>query len=74
MVAEQIFVGAIAMAIGAAAFVAAAVNWESCFQLPKLQWIERRYGRGGARWFCGLLGVTFMMLGAAIAAGFRLRP
>ena len=65
----DLLVGLLACFIGVVALVAAIVNWESSFQLDKARWIERRWGRGGARLFYACIGILMIGLGALIAFG-----
>jgi hypothetical protein len=62
-------VGLVACGIGSVALFAALTNWESPFQLDKAKWIERRWGRTGARWFYGFIGVFMITFGILVAMG-----
>jgi hypothetical protein len=71
MMAADVFVGIVAMVIGVASLAAAVTNREYFYQFPKIRWIEKKGGRAAARAFYTLLGVLLILLGAAIACGFR---
>jgi hypothetical protein len=72
MIHEDLFVGSVAIVIGAFALVAAVLNWDWYYQLDKARWLESWCGRSGMRVFYGLLGIVLIMLGSAIAMGFSL--
>lgn len=67
---QDLFVGGVAVALGAGAMLAAIANWELPYRLRTAQRIERAYGRGRARLFYAGLGIVLLLLGAAIALGF----
>lgn len=69
MINPDLFVGAVAIAIGLFVMSAALFNWEWYYQLHKARWIESICGRSGARVFFGVLGLALIVLGAAIAMG-----
>jgi len=66
----DIFVGSVALILGTVFLLAALLNYEAAYQLPKAQAIENRFGRRGARIFYALLGIVLLGLGGAIMAGF----
>ena len=66
----DMFVGLVAIGLGAIYVVVAAVNWEWYFQLRKARWLEARLGRTGVRCIYALLGVGLISLGLAITMGF----
>ncbi len=70
MINEEHFVGAVAVVLGMATLAAAALNWEWCYRLTKIRWIEACCGRLGVRLMLALLGIALIVLGCAIAAGF----
>ena len=72
MTAMDWFVGALAILLGAACLIGGALNAEAFYQLPKMRWIERHGGRAAARLVYILLGVGLIVLGTAIARGWRL--
>jgi hypothetical protein len=67
---EELFVGFVAVTLGALAAAAAVSNLDWCYRLHKIRWIEARWGRAGARIFYALLGAALIGLGVAIALGF----
>ena len=70
MSGEEVFVGLVAIAVGAFAVLAAVLNKDWHYGLGKIRWIEGRFGRAGARAFYALLGAALIVLGVAIALGF----
>ena len=66
----DVFVGSIAMIVGAVVASAAIFNWDHFYQLKKAQWVESLWGRRGARFFFAALGLFLIVLGSAIAIGF----
>jgi hypothetical protein len=71
MMAADVFVGIVAIVIGLVSLLAAVTNREHFYQFPKIRWIEKKGGRGSARAFYMLLGALLILLGAAVACGFR---
>lgn len=67
---QDIFVGVVAIVIGAAAFLSGVTNWEPSFRLPKARLLEGQFGRRGSRIFYAAIGLVLIALGAAIIAGF----
>jgi hypothetical protein len=67
---QDVFVGAVAVAIGVFALLSAICNWNWSYQLWKARWVEARFGRRGARLFYTILGLAMIALGVAIACGF----
>lgn len=65
----DLFVGSVAMGLGLLAIVAAASNWNACYQLDKVRWLEDQWGRSTLRWVYALVGLILFVLGIAIAAG-----
>lgn len=70
MTHQDVFVGAVAVALGVLGLLAAVRNWELCYQSWKTEWIESLGGRIAARAAYGLVGLGLISLGLAIAAGF----
>lgn len=66
------FVGGVAVLIGLLALVHGIAPREQTFTMPKLRWLEQAYGRTTARVFLGVLGATLILLGIAIALGWKL--
>ena len=67
---EELFVGAVSIALGLAGVVAAIGNWDSYYQLDKVRWLETVWGRRVARLVYGVVGMLLIVLGVAIALGF----
>ena len=67
---EELFVGAVSVALGAFILTSAAVNWAWLYTLRSSRWLEARWGRRGARLFHAMLGLGLIALGVAIALGF----
>jgi hypothetical protein len=65
------FVGGVAIVLGIVALVHALSASERVFELPKMRWLERRYGKKAAKIMLGVLGLILIALGAAIALGFK---
>lgn len=64
---ERLFVTAVAIGLGVLGLVAAVHNRDVYFRLPKAQWIERQWGRGGARIAYAVLGLALITLGVVVA-------
>jgi len=67
MTVEQVFVGSVAILLGALAVVAAIHNHDWYFRLRKACWIEKRWGRTAVRIVYALLGIALITLGTGIA-------
>jgi hypothetical protein len=70
MIAPEILVGAVAIVLGGVCLAAAIFNWPWSYELHKTRFLERLFGRTGARIFFALLGLGLIALGIAIALGF----
>jgi hypothetical protein len=68
---EHLFVGGVAIVLGTIALVAAIHDHDWYYQLPKTRWIEKRWGRRGARMFYATLGAVLLALGACVALGLH---
>ncbi len=66
------FVGGVSAAIGATALWQAIRPGERLFEFPKMRWLAQRYGQHTARTMLGVLGVILLVLGAVIAAGWKI--
>lgn len=64
---EQVFVGAVAIILGAVCAAAGLFELSWFFRLPKARWIEARWGRRATRIGFGLLGLALILLGSYIA-------
>jgi hypothetical protein len=70
---EQFFVGGVAMMLGFAALLAAFQNHDRYYQLPKIRWVDERWGRGTARAAYVFLGACFLALGIFVFLGMHPR-
>ena len=59
---EAWFVGGVAFTLGLLALVAAIHNRDWYYQLPKIQWVEERFGRPAARCIYAVLGAMLIVL------------
>ena len=68
---EDLFVGIVAMALGTLLVTAAATNWSWYYSLRSARFLDAKLTRSGARIVHGLLGLTLILVGLAVACGFR---
>ena len=66
----DIFVGSVALILGAASLSVALFNLEAVFQLPKAEALQKRFGRSGARVCFAVIGLILVALGCVTLAGF----
>lgn len=66
------FVGGVSAAIGVTAVWQAIRPSERLFELPKLRWLAQRFGQQTTRTMLGVLGAVLVILGIAIAAGWKI--
>ena len=66
------FMGGVALVIGVVALAHGILPREQPFTLPKLRWFEQTYGRGATRILLTVVGVALIMLGVAIALGWKM--
>ena len=71
MKTEHLFVGGVAILLGALALLAAIHNRDCYYRLPKTRWIENRWGRPVARIFYAAVGVVLLTLGTCVALGLQ---
>lgn len=71
---EDLFVGCAAIALGGFLIGCAAKNSEWFYAMRTARWLQRVLGRGGARIVHTLLGIGLIILGVAIAQGYRWPP
>lgn len=64
--------GGISIALGLMLMAVGLFSIDWFYQLPKIQWIQRRWGRPGARLVFCTLGLALVVWGAAIACGWTL--
>jgi len=67
---EDLFVGAVSILLGVVGVIAAVGNWEVCYQLDKVRWLESVSGRWCARAVYAVIGTLLIAMGVAIACGF----
>ena len=65
----DLFVGSVSCGLGVLALVAALANWNACYQLDKVRWLEDQWGRSTLRWIYAVVGLVLVAMGVAIAAG-----
>lgn len=70
MTYQDLFVGAVAVALGVLGLLASIRNWELCYRSWKTEWIEALGGRLAVRAVYAMLGLGLIGLGLAIASGF----
>jgi hypothetical protein len=63
MIGEQVFVGGVAGILGLLALWAAIQNHDWFYELPKIRWIEERWGRARARMVYAMLGIALLAAG-----------
>jgi small neutral amino acid transporter SnatA (MarC family) len=68
---QDLLVGIVGIALGLFLLACAITNWRWYYSLYTANWLERRFGRGGARSIHALLGLGLVALGVAIALGYR---
>ncbi len=71
MIGEQFFVGGVAAVLGLLALWASVHNHDRYYQLPKIRWMEDRWGRTTARMAYAILGVVLLALGAYVSLGMH---
>jgi hypothetical protein len=71
MVGEHYFVGGVAILLGLLALVAAVHNHPRYYVLPKIRWIEQRWGRRAARGFYAVLGTALLGWGVIVLLGLH---
>lgn len=74
MLPQHWLIGGVAVTLGALSLAAAITNHEGFFQLGKARLLEGMWGRGGARWACGIFGCGLIIVGGLILAGWLPRP
>ena len=63
---QDLFVAAVAFAVGLFALSGAVLNWAWYYQLEKAHRIESRWGRSAARGFYTAVGMALIALGLVI--------
>ena len=68
---EDLFVGIVGVSLGLFLIGCAVTNWNWYYSLRTAGWLQRAFGRTGARVTHALLGAGLIALGVAIAMGYR---
>ena len=71
MIGEQFFVGGVAGLLGLLALWASIQNHDRYYQLPKIRWIEDRWGRTRARIFYAVLGIALLAVAVYVSLGLH---
>lgn len=69
MQTAEIFVGILFLAIGAFSFLAGVLNWDWFFQSVNASIFLRWFGRAGARYFYGTIGMIVIVIGILMLTG-----
>lgn len=64
-------VGAVAITIGVLLCASAAISTEHLYELPKVRWLQQRFGRAATRSMLIVAGVALVAVGIAIALGWK---
>lgn len=67
---QSLLMAAVALLLALLAFVAATGNRDSYYRLPKVRWIDERWGRRPARVWYAVMGLLLAALGVAILSGW----
>ena len=67
---QDLFMAAVALLLALLAFSAALGNGEHYYRLPKVRWIDERWGRKTARVWYAVMGLALAALGVAILSGW----
>jgi small neutral amino acid transporter SnatA (MarC family) len=67
---QDILMAAIALVLALLAFKAALGNRDHYYRLPKVRWIDERWGRRAARVWYAVMGLLLTALGVAILSGW----
>lgn len=68
---DDLFVGALALGLGAVATASAIGIVEAPYQLRTVRLVQRRYGQAAARALLLFLAALMLLSGSAILSGFR---
>lgn len=72
---QDVFMAGLALVLALLAIGAAVRNRDSYYRLPKVRWIDQRWGRGVARLVYAVMGLILLVLGIVILSGWTfLRP
>lgn len=67
---QDIVMAAVALSLAVLAFVAALGNCDEFYRLPKVRWIDQRWGRTAARVWYAVAGLLLAAAGLAILSGW----
>jgi len=69
---QDVFMAGLALMLALLAIGAAVPNRDSYYRLPKVRWIDQRWGRGVARVVYAVMGLILLALGVLILSGWTL--
>ena len=69
---QDIFMAVLALSLALLAFMAAVQNRDQYYRLPKVRWVDERWGRKSARVVYAIAGMVLAALGVAILCGWSL--
>jgi len=67
---QDLLMAAVALLLALLAFRAALGNRDHYYRLPKVRWIDERWGRKIARVWYAIMGLVLAALGVAILSGW----
>lgn len=67
---QDLLMAAVALLLALLAFLAAAGNRDHYYRLPKVRWIDERWGRKTARMWYAIMGLLLAALGMTILSGW----
>ncbi len=67
---QDVFMAGLALMLALLAIGAAVHNRDSYYRLPKVRWIDQRWGRGVARVVYAVMGLVLLALGILIMSGW----
>jgi small neutral amino acid transporter SnatA (MarC family) len=71
---QDLLMAAVALLLALLALMAAAGSREQYYRLPKVRWIDERWGRKAARVWYAIMGLLLAALGVAILSGWSFLP
>ncbi len=67
---QDVFMAGLALLLALLAIGAAMHNRDRYYRLPKVRWIDQRWGRGVARVVYAVMGLILLALGILIMSGW----
>ena len=67
---QDVFMAGLALLLALLAIGAAMHNRDRYYRLPKVRWIDQRWGRGVARVVYAVMGLLLLALGILIMSGW----